>query len=179
MFQKAKIDLHSCGARGITYTCSGPGAPLSIPHDGHGEDIVRLKSFEDYIRDDVASWFDWSQKNVSRKWRSAPLSLPRIEFIQVNTSVACIFVSKLRLSFHTAAVSLPLALARIPFCPFPSLLQPLGLRQNGLNVEHMGDLILVIVCTLVTSWVAAAFLDCSGAAEALKFPWSKGLVRKG
>jgi len=71
------------------------------------------------------------------------------------------------------------ALARFPFRLFPSLLQPLGPRQNGLNAEHMGDLILVIGCTLVISWVAAAFLDCSGAAEALKFPWSKGLVRKG
>jgi hypothetical protein len=36
---------------------------LSIPHDGHNQDIIHTKVFEDYIRNNVASWFDWSQKN--------------------------------------------------------------------------------------------------------------------
>jgi len=60
-----KINLHFRSAKGITCTCSSPGALLSIqvPHDGHGGDIIRPKVFEDYIRDNVASWFDWSQKN--------------------------------------------------------------------------------------------------------------------
>ena len=58
-----KIDQYFCSAEGITYKCSGPGALLSIPHDGHSEDIIRNKVFEDYIRNNVASWFDWSQKN--------------------------------------------------------------------------------------------------------------------
>ena len=47
----------------MTYKCSGPGALLSIPHDGHREDVIRTKVFEDYIRNNVESWFDWSQKN--------------------------------------------------------------------------------------------------------------------
>ena len=93
----AKVDINFCSAEGITYNCSGPGALLSIPHNGHSEDIIRTKVFEDYIRNNVASWFDWSQK-------------------------------------------------------------------NGLDVEHMEDLILVTGCTLVTSWAAAAFLSRSGAA---------------
>ena len=47
----------------MTYNCSGSGALLFIPHDGHSEDVIRTKVFEDYIRNNVASWFDWSQKN--------------------------------------------------------------------------------------------------------------------
>ena len=59
----AKIDLDFCSAEGITYKCSGRGALLSIPHDGHRNDVIRTKVFEDYIRMNVASWFDWTQKN--------------------------------------------------------------------------------------------------------------------
>jgi len=59
----AKIDLHFCSDGGTTYRCSGRGALLSIPHDGHSEDIIHTRVFEDYIRNNVASWFDWSQKN--------------------------------------------------------------------------------------------------------------------
>ena len=59
----AKIDLHFCSAEGITYKCSGRGALLSIPHDGNRKDVIRTKVFEDYIRNNVSSWFDWSQKN--------------------------------------------------------------------------------------------------------------------
>ena len=91
------MDLHSCSFEGITYKCSGPGALLSIPHDGHSQDVIHTRVFEDYIRDNVANWFDWSQR-------------------------------------------------------------------NGLDVEHMEDLILVTGCTFVTSWAAAAFLGRSGVA---------------
>lgn len=59
----AKTDLHFCSAEGISYKCNGFGALLSIPHDGHSEDVIRTKVFEDYIRNNVASWFNWSQKN--------------------------------------------------------------------------------------------------------------------
>jgi len=60
--RRAKIDLHFFSTKGITYKCSGHGALLSIPHDGHNEDIIRTKAFEDYIRDNVVSWFEWSRK---------------------------------------------------------------------------------------------------------------------
>jgi hypothetical protein len=36
---------------------------LSIPHDGLSEDVIRTKVFEDYIRNNVDLWFEWSQKN--------------------------------------------------------------------------------------------------------------------
>ena len=48
-------------ALGFTYECKGPGALLSLPHDGHREYIMREKAFEEYIRDNVGSWFDWSK----------------------------------------------------------------------------------------------------------------------
>jgi hypothetical protein len=36
---------------------------LSLPHGGHREDVIRTKAFEDYIRDNVVSWFTWAQNN--------------------------------------------------------------------------------------------------------------------
>ena len=38
-------------------------------------------------------------------------------------------------------------------------------QKNRLGVEHVGDLILVSGCTLVTSWAAAAFVDDTMDAE--------------
>lgn len=38
------------------------GALLSLPHGGHSEDFIRKKVFEDYIRDNVDSWFRWSKR---------------------------------------------------------------------------------------------------------------------
>jgi hypothetical protein len=49
-------------AEGSTYKCRGPGALLSLPHDGYRQDVIRTKVFEDYIRDHVVSWFDWSKR---------------------------------------------------------------------------------------------------------------------
>ena len=45
------------------YNCRGHGALLFLPHGGHRLDIIQTKVFEDYIRDHVASWFTWAQKN--------------------------------------------------------------------------------------------------------------------
>lgn len=58
-----RISSHFHSAEGITYQCQGPGALLSLPHIGHREDVIRPKVFQEYIRDNVISWFDWSQKN--------------------------------------------------------------------------------------------------------------------
>jgi hypothetical protein len=44
------------------YHCRGPGALLSLPHDGYRKDAIVTKIFQDYIRDNVVSWFSWSQK---------------------------------------------------------------------------------------------------------------------
>jgi hypothetical protein len=57
----ARIDSLSPSDEGFTYGCQGPGALLSLPHDGHREDVVRTKAFEDYVRDNVVSWFNWSK----------------------------------------------------------------------------------------------------------------------
>ncbi|KAI0278249.1 hypothetical protein BC826DRAFT_927183 [Russula brevipes] len=47
----------------LTYECPGIGAVLYLPAKGDREDVLRTKVFEDYIRDNVGSWFAWSQKN--------------------------------------------------------------------------------------------------------------------
>ena len=46
------------------YECQAQthGALLSLPHGGHSEDVIRTKVFEDYIRDNVDSWFRWSKR---------------------------------------------------------------------------------------------------------------------
>jgi hypothetical protein len=36
---------------------------LSLPNGGHREDTIRTKTFENYIRDHVVSWFSWAQRN--------------------------------------------------------------------------------------------------------------------
>jgi hypothetical protein len=36
---------------------------LCLPHEAKRKDVIRTKVFEDYIRDNVANWFAWSQRN--------------------------------------------------------------------------------------------------------------------
>ena len=36
---------------------------MFLPHEGHREDIVRKRVFEEYIRDHVVDWFTWTQVN--------------------------------------------------------------------------------------------------------------------
>ncbi|KAH9952622.1 hypothetical protein BC827DRAFT_240636 [Russula dissimulans] len=54
--------MQSRRTSGFTYKCSGPGALLHLPHDGQHLDVIRTKVFEDYIRDNVVTWFNWAQK---------------------------------------------------------------------------------------------------------------------
>ena len=35
---------------------------MSLPHKGHRKDVIPIKVFEDYIRDNVDKWFRWSKK---------------------------------------------------------------------------------------------------------------------
>jgi len=58
-----EVTLHFRSVEGVTYKCSGPGALLSIPHDGKSRDIILAKVFEEYVQNNVVSWFEWSQKN--------------------------------------------------------------------------------------------------------------------
>ena len=55
-------DSYSAESEDVTYQCQGRGALLSIPRDGRREDVIRPKMFEDYIRDNIDSWFEWSKK---------------------------------------------------------------------------------------------------------------------
>lgn len=55
------VEIHSM--EGVTYRCRNRGALLSLPHGAHRKDIVRKKAFEDYVRDHVVSWFNWTQDN--------------------------------------------------------------------------------------------------------------------
>jgi len=34
-----------------------------LPYDGRDEDVIRTKGFEDYIRDNVDSWFSFARRN--------------------------------------------------------------------------------------------------------------------
>ena len=47
-----------------TFECEARrhGALLFLPHGARSEDAVHTKSFEDYIRDNVNTWFRWSKK---------------------------------------------------------------------------------------------------------------------
>jgi hypothetical protein len=49
---------------GQMYQCSAQdrGALLSLPHKGLRKDVIPIKVFEWYIRDNVDSWFRWSKK---------------------------------------------------------------------------------------------------------------------
>jgi hypothetical protein len=47
----------------VTYRFRNRGALLSLPNGGHHEDVIRAQPFEDYIQDNVDSWFTWAQKN--------------------------------------------------------------------------------------------------------------------
>jgi len=46
------------------YECQAQthGALLSLPDGSYSEDVIRTKVFEDYIRDNVDSWFRWSKR---------------------------------------------------------------------------------------------------------------------
>ena len=49
---------------GQMYQCRAQhrGALLSLPHKGHRKDVIPMKLFQDYIRDNVDKWFRWSKK---------------------------------------------------------------------------------------------------------------------
>ena len=38
------------------------GALLSLPHKGHRKDVIPIKVFGNYIRDNVDNWFRWSKE---------------------------------------------------------------------------------------------------------------------
>jgi hypothetical protein len=38
------------------------GAFLFLPYKGHRKDVLPMKVFKDYIRDNVDNWFRWSKK---------------------------------------------------------------------------------------------------------------------
>src|SRR6267154_405527 len=38
------------------------GALLSLPHKGYRKDVIPIKVFEEYIRDNVDNWLRWSKK---------------------------------------------------------------------------------------------------------------------
>ena len=59
-----RISHSYCSAMGQMYQCRAQhrGALLSLPYKGHRKDVIPIKVYEDYIRDNVANWFRWSKK---------------------------------------------------------------------------------------------------------------------
>ena len=53
--------IRSRRAGGVTYSCRGPGALLSLPCGGYREDAIHKRMFRERIRDNVDSWFNWSR----------------------------------------------------------------------------------------------------------------------
>ena len=49
---------------GQMYQCGAQhrGALLSLPHKGHRKDVIPIKVFEKYIRENVDNWFRWSKE---------------------------------------------------------------------------------------------------------------------
>jgi hypothetical protein len=54
--------IHSRRAEGITYTCRGRGALLSLPHGGLRQEVIHTKLFRKYMADNVDSWIKWSRE---------------------------------------------------------------------------------------------------------------------
>jgi hypothetical protein len=51
----------SRSAECVTYRCRGRGALLSLPNGGLHQGVIQTKVFEKYIKDNVATWFDWAK----------------------------------------------------------------------------------------------------------------------
>jgi hypothetical protein len=75
---------------GVTFTCRGPGALLSLPCGGQREDATYKKLFKESIRDHAVDWFNWS--------RTADLDVDRMEALilvtgctLVNSYAAAVF----------------------------------------------------------------------------------------
>jgi hypothetical protein len=47
--------MYQCGAQ-------HRGALLFLPHKGHRKDVIPIKVFENYIKDNVDNWFLWSKE---------------------------------------------------------------------------------------------------------------------
>ena len=54
--------IHSRRAEGITYTCRGRGALLSLPHGGLRQEVIHTKLFQKYMADNADSWIKWSRE---------------------------------------------------------------------------------------------------------------------
>ena len=56
------VMIHFRRAEGVTYTCQGRGALLSLPHGGLRQEVIQSKMFRKYIGDNVDNWFNWSKE---------------------------------------------------------------------------------------------------------------------
>ena len=56
------VMIHFRRAEGVTYTCQGRGALLSLPHGGLRQEVIQSKLFRKYIGDNVDNWFNWSKE---------------------------------------------------------------------------------------------------------------------
>ena len=96
------LNLPSCSVDSVTYKFRNRGAILSLPNGGKREDVIGTKSFEDYIRDHVVSWFNWAQDNKLDVERTEDLILVTGRTL-VTSWAAAVYVD------NTVAVELTLA----------------------------------------------------------------------
>ena len=64
MFRIAPIDLdlpHCLAERNVSHKCRGRGAVLSLPNGGICQDVIHTKVFQKYIKDNIATWLNWSK----------------------------------------------------------------------------------------------------------------------
>jgi hypothetical protein len=66
-----------CRTEGVTYICRGPGALLSLPCGGYREDAIHKRVFQERMRANVESWFNWA--------RNADLPVDRMEDLIITT----------------------------------------------------------------------------------------------
>ncbi|KAI9510668.1 hypothetical protein F5148DRAFT_1333231 [Russula earlei] len=91
---------------GVAYKSRGQGALLFLPYDGHRSDVIRTKVFEDYIRDNVVTWFNWA--------RNKGMGVERMEDLILVSG--CTFVTSwAAAAFVDSAVEAEISLTVQPF----------------------------------------------------------------
>ena len=135
----SELPSHTLGGNTIvSYTCrKNVGAFLNIPHDGRREDVIRTKVFEDFIRDNIDSWYKYA---LGRR-----LNVQRMEDI--------IFVSGCTLVTSWAAGTFPDKTTEVEIS-----LETHALSNGGAEIRWVPNLINPSIVRHTSSRVLVRFL---------------------